>query len=304
LGVVRVPVIVGPTAAGKSAIALQLAREFEITIISADSRQLYRGFDIGTAKSTAAEQVAVPHRGIDIAEPGDRFNAARWARLAERWVDEVRREGRHPVVVGGTGFYLRALFQPLFDEPALDTDDREALALALEAMTTEELRARVLVVDPERAHLGRTQLLRALEVHGLTGQPISDWHRRATRPPRFAPAYLQVDAASTLAVRIERRVDRMLEEGWAGEVQQLVRSVPEGAPAWRATGYDTMRRAVAGELSMAAARTEVVIATRQYAKRQRTWCRTQLTGDITRIDSDAPDAVRRAIDWWSGKETK
>jgi tRNA dimethylallyltransferase len=303
LDVVRLRVIVGPTAAGKSAIALALARQSDVTIISADSRQLYRGFDVGTAKPSADERAIVPHQGVDIADPTERFNAARWAAMAERWIDAALAADRVPLVVGGTGFYIRALFQPLFEEPALDAGAREEAAGDLRGLETRDLRSMVLTIDPERAHLGRTQLLRALEVFRLTGTPMSEWHRRSARPPRFAGRYLQVDAMRTLSDRIERRVQDMLAQGWEQEVRQLASVVPGSAPAWNATGYESMRRVVAGELRLDDASARIVTATRQYAKRQRTWCRNQLPGErVTVLDSDEDEVMARALRWWRDEE--
>jgi tRNA dimethylallyltransferase len=300
-GVVRIPVITGPTAAGKSALVAELARHQPLTVISADSRQIYRGFDIGTAKPTRAERNEVPHALIDVAEPTVRWNAARWAADAAAIIAATRVEGRLPVVVGGTGFYLRALFDPLYDEPALDDAERRAVQQALDELPTEELRARVRQVDPQRAHLGRTQLLRALEVHALTGEAISSWHARRKREREFVPRYLVVDRPATLRARIERRIDDMLAGGWVREVEALCATTPPAAPAWNATGYSAIREAVRGAVSLAAAREEVLVRTRQYAKRQRTWFRHQLAAaSVDTVDLDAPDAMAQARRWWSG----
>src|SRR5688500_6554793 len=155
-----VRVIGGPTAAGKSAIALALAARHGAVIIGADSRQIYRGFDIGTAKPTAAERAAVEHRGIDIAAPTERYAASRWSEEATRAIEDARTRGLQPLVVGGSGFYLRALFTPLFEEPALDPRRRSGLQRFLEDHSLDELRRWCRALDPDLAHLGRTQLLR------------------------------------------------------------------------------------------------------------------------------------------------
>lgn len=293
-------VISGPTAAGKSAIALALAERHGAMIIGADSRQVYRGFDIGTAKPTAAERARVEHRGIDVADPTERYSASRWSALAEQAIGEARERGSEPLVVGGSGFYLRALFAPLFDEPALDPERRAELQRELSGLSLDELRRWCTSLDPALAHLGRTQILRAIEVSLLTGMRLSRLQAERARPPRFAARYLIVDPRATLQERIARRAGAMLEAGWADEVRELERRVPPDAPAWNASGYGVIRRLVAGEIDRDATVRSIVIETRQYAKRQRTWIRNQLDGArVTLLDPDAPDAERIAERWWS-----
>ena len=295
-----IPVVCGPTAAGKSAIALALALRHPITIIVADSRQIYRGFDVGTAKPSAAEQAAVPHRGIDLIDPAERFSAASWAARADRWIDETRTAGRIPLVVGGTGFYLRALFEPLFDEPELDRRARRQLEAVLAPFSFDELRRWCLALDPERAHLGRAQLLRAIEVALLSGYRLSDLHRARARPARRSARYLVVDPGPALAGRIEARLDAMLDGGWVDEVRGLIEKVPADAPAWNATGYRTVRDLVRGAIDRDAARHQILIATRQYAKRQRTWLRHQVHESlVTRLDPADPSSVALAERWLS-----
>ena len=299
----RLAVICGPTAAGKSSLAMQLAESLGGAIVSADSRQVYRGFDIGTAKPGADERRRVPHAGLDVAEPTDRYSAARWMAGVDGWLRALRAAGRDPWVVGGTGLYLRTLTAPLFDEPELDEGRRAALAAELEALPLAQLRERCERLDPERSHLGRTQLLRAIEVATLTGVPISRWHRERARPPRHEVRYLVVDPGAPLQARIVNRVDEMLAGGWVEEVEGLAARLPEDAPAWNATGYETIRHLVRGTITRAAAREAVVIATRQYAKRQRTWFRHQLPPEsVTRLEGEvstraAHEAFGRILDW-------
>jgi tRNA dimethylallyltransferase len=295
-------VICGPTGAGKSAIAMRLAESIPLAVVSADSRQIYRGFDVGTAKPTPAERARVPHHGVDVAEPTERWSAARWAEACEGWLAAARAAGREPVVVGGTGFYLRALAAPLFAEPPLETDRRRALAEALEALPRGELRRWVERLDPPRARLGRTQHLRALEVVLLTGRRVSELHAEGARPPRHRLRYLVVDPGrDTLREWIAARTDAMLAGGWLDEVGTLIERVPDDAPAWQGTGYDALRSYFRGERSLAAARERVVVETRQYAKRQRTWFRHQLAGaDVSWLDPRLPDAADRAAAWWGG----
>lgn len=294
----------GPTAAGKSALALAIAEARGAAIVSADSRQVYRHFDVGTAKPTSEERNRVPHSGIDVADPGERYSAAKWVAGAEGWIADARRSGRPPLVVGGTGFYLKALGAPLFEEPPLDPVARAALERELVALPTDELRRWARALDPARSHLGRTQLLRAIEVALLTGERISDLHRRNPGRARFALRYLVVDPGPSLAGRIERRVDAMIALGWVDEVTTLMRDVPAEAPAWNAAGYEAIRAVVTGKLSLPLARERVIIETRQYAKRQRTWFRHQLgAADIMQVDPSTPDALDRALAWWRSEGT-
>lgn len=298
MDVVRLPVVCGPTAAGKSALALALAETWGMGIISADSRQVYRDFDIGTAKPTDEERRRVPHEGIDVVAPTERYSAARWASGVEGWRAALESQGRPPLVVGGTGLYLRALAEPLFEEPPLDPAARRALDRELQPLPLEELRRRCRVLDPPRAHLGRTQLLRAIEVATLTGRPISELHRERRRDARYALRYLLVDPGEELRDRIARRVDAMIAAGWVDEVRRLMQSVPGDAPAWNATGYDTIREVAQGTLPLAEGRERVIIATRQYAKRQRTWFRHQLPpAHVVHVNSADPGALTRALAW-------
>jgi len=298
----RLRVICGPTAAGKSAIAAGLAIEYTGTLISADSRQIYRGFDIGTAKPTPSELKAIPHRGIDVAEPTERYSASDWAASANQWIEEAMRDERIPIIVGGTGFYIKALFEPLFEAPEIDASQRSSFEKFVEPMSVAELRRWCEVLDPDRSHLGRSQLIRAIETAVLTGHRISDLHASRAREPVHAATYLVVDPGAGLAERIQTRVDAMIEAGWLNEVRSLDQAVPEDAPAWKASGYGTMRLVARGELDLSSARERIIIETRQYAKRQRTWFRHQL-GDspVTRVDPSRPDWEGTVQRWW--KET-
>jgi tRNA dimethylallyltransferase len=294
-------VICGPTAAGKSAIALWHADRTPTTIVSADSRQVYRRFDIGTAKPSAAERARVPHVGIDVVDPTERYSAAAWAASADRWVDDAMAASRVPVVVGGTGLYIRALCEGLFDAPVLDVERRASLSRELERLATPDLRRWVVALDPGRSHLGRTQLLRAAEIALLTGRPVSRLHRERGRTSRWQARYLLVDPGPALAHRIASRIDHMLDHGWPEEVAQLMQTTPGDAPAWKATGYDAVRQMVEGTLSRPAAHEHILIATRQYAKRQRTWFRHQLpAGRVTEIDPRSAEWPVLARRWFDG----
>ena len=293
-----VAIICGPTAAGKSSIAMTLAERTGALLISADSRQVYRGFDFGTAKPSRADQSSVAHRGIDVIEPTARYSAAQWSESATAWMHEADERSQPVIIVGGTGFYLRALETPLFESPELDAEHRGAVLAVLDAQSTDALRVRCQRVDPTRAHLGRTQLLRALETFELTGRPLSAWQVERARPAAVRPHYLLVDPGAVLRDRIADRVQQMLDAGWESEVATLARHVPLDAPAWNACGYAMLRSAMSGAITRGAAIERTIIDTRQYAKRQRTWFRHQLPADrVTALDPDAPDAVARAVRW-------
>lgn len=297
------PVVCGPTASGKSALALRLAGLTGAAIISADSRQVYRGFDIGTAKPDPAERALVPHYGIDVAEPDERYTAADWAAAVPGWVEAIHAGGRQPLVVGGTGFYLRALFSPLFQEPALDPARRDALREFLARLPTTTIREWCAALDPDRASLGRAQHERAIEVALLTGRRLSELHVVHARATTLTARYLVLDPGPGLAGTIVERVDRMLASGWLDEVRSLAARIDPAARAWTATGYDTLRRVAEGGLTLEQGREQVIVATRQYAKRQRTWFRHQLAGErVLRLDPGAPDAFERAVAWFQGKE--
>lgn len=307
MGAGRLRIICGPTAAGKSQIGLDLAEMHGGAVVSADSRQIYTGFDIGTAKPTLADRARVPHFGIDVVEPAVRYSAARWAAKARVWIVSARNAGRVPVVVGGTGLYIKALIEPLFSAPHLDAAARDALASEIEGWPLADLRRWCGALDPARAHLGRTQILRAIETALLSGQRISDLHAAQPDGPngasRYTPSYLVIDPGPSLASRIEARVVAMFDRGWRAEVEALSLRVDANAPAWKASGYSVVKALAAGEIDLSTARERVIIETRQYAKRQRTWFRHQLPADaVTHVNPDdaaASDVVR---DWWERSE--
>jgi len=303
-GVDVVAVVCGPTGAGKSAIALRLAARHRRPILVADSRQIYRRFDLGTAKPTAEERRHVPHLGLDVVDPTDRYSAAQWADLAERCLSGAVVAGGMPLVVGGTGMYLRSLFEGLFAEPAVDERRRKKLLDWLDTRATEELRQWAVELDPARAVLGRTQLLRAVSVALLTGQRISRLHKTRAREPGWRPHYLVVDPGPALNDRIGRRLDSMIDAGWLEEVRALD-GLPDDAPAWTASGYRTMRGVVRGTINLETARESILIETWQYAKRQRTWFRHQLPeARTTRVNPLQPDADDIVDAWWESVQPR
>lgn len=272
--------IVGPTAAGKTGLALELAQELGGEIVNADALQVYRGFDIGTAKPTLEERARVPHHLIDILDPTERYSAGEFARRARESIDEIRERGRVPLVVGGSGLYVRALFEGISPVPPGDEGIRSELRRRLEEeglpVLFEELRA----VDAETAGRlaeGDTQrVLRALEVALVSGRPLSWW--LSQRPFGAQPlAALKIGLTIPRAVlydRILRRAQRMVADGWVGEVRGILASgVPGDAPAFQAIGYRQLVRHVEGTCSLDEALLEIVQATRRFAKRQLTWFR-------------------------------
>lgn len=277
-----------------------LARAFHGLILSADSRQVYRQFNIGTAKP-GRELHEIPHRGIDVVDPTDRYSAAQWSDDAGRWIDEATAMNRVPIVVGGTGLYIRSLFEPLFDSPELDPVKRAELQDQFATMCTNDLRNWCMRLDPEKAHLGRTQLMRAIETVELTGRKLSELQKTGNPKPitQNPPRYLILDPGPSLSKMIEHRVDQMLANGWEEEVRKLMADIPGDAPAWKASGYRVMREVVKGDMDLPAARSRIIIETRQYAKRQRTWFRHQLTGDITRLNPMSPDFNLQLERWWA-----
>lgn len=296
-----VRIIAGPTGAGKSALAMHLAALHGARIISADSRQIYRDFDIGTAKPSRADQAAVLHAGLDVADPAERWNAVRWAEAARGWLAEDAALGRPSVIVGGTGLWLQALVRPLADEPELEPEARATMQEELGALDTDELRRWVERLDPRRAHLGRVQLLRAAEVALLSGTPMSEWHARGSSHPPRAARWLIVDPGPLLDERLNRRRADMLDAGWLDEVRGLDRRYPDDLPAWNACGYREIREVMQGTRSLDDAVEAVRISTRQYAKRQRTWFRNQMeeVGPVLRLDPTAADARAVAEHWFS-----
>jgi len=301
-------IICGPTAAGKSDLALKLCETYNAAIVSADSRQIYCEFDVGTAKPTRDECARVTHYGIDVVEPDERYSAARWANEADEWIESAGEIEKDAVVVGGTGLYIKALVDPLFNAPYQDPVQRAQLERELATMSVDDLRRWCKQLDPARAHLGRTQLLRAIETALLSGSRISDLHSRHKAAKEIEadgqrPAYLVVDPGSVLVSRIEARVDRMVRAGWADEVRELMRTVSPDASAWKASGYVVMRSHVEGALDLSSARQRVIIETRQYVKRQRTWFRNQLpAAAVTHVNPDDPHALTIAREWWERAE--
>jgi tRNA dimethylallyltransferase len=289
--------IVGPTASGKTALSIEVARRLDGEIISMDSRSVFRGMDIGTAKPTPEEQGGIPHWGIDIAEPSERFNAARWADYAREKIAEIRARGRVPMLVGGTGFFLRALTHPIFQEPELDPDRRKRLHAWMDRQTDEELHRWLTALDPESAERlrgwgGRQRLMRSLEVPLLTGRTLPWWHRNsppAQAPVPVLPFVLQVPK-ERLFPAIDRRVTEMVEAGLIDEVRGLVAMYGEAAPGLNAHAYIELFPYFRGERTLDEALELARKNTRAYTKRQLTWFRTQLPEGAVWLEATRPRA--------------
>jgi tRNA dimethylallyltransferase len=273
-------IVLGPTAVGKSRVAVDLALKFNGEVISGDSIQVYRGFDIGTDKPAPASMRGVPHHLIDISGPEIQFTAADFVREALAAAGAIASRGRLPLVAGGTGLYLKALVDGLFPGPGRDPAVRAGLEAEAREMGLDVLFRRLEAVDPEYAakvrSRDRVRIIRALEVHALTGEPLSA-HFRRTESPVWGRNVLRLGLhleRAALVRRIEERVERMFERGLVEEVRGLLaRGVPEIAPPFRALGYRHVVAHVRGRMSLDAAVSLTKAETRQYAKRQMTWFR-------------------------------
>lgn len=271
--------IVGPTAAGKTGLALELAERFGAEIINADSRQVYRGLDIGSAKPTKAERQRVRHHVVDVVDPDEEFHCARFLQLADEAIAEVRGRGRRVLVVGGTGLYVRVLRGGLFPGPSRDPVLR-AQWMARERAEPGFLHRQLSEVDEQSARRlhprDYVRLIRALEVYHKTGQPMSSWqaqHRFATG--RYEVVLLAVDLPrAELYRRIDLRCHQMIEAGFVEEVRSLYdRGYSAHLPALQSLGYREIGAYVRGEVALDEAIAAMARATRRFAKRQLTWFR-------------------------------
>ena len=273
-------VICGPTAVGKTALALKLARHYPLEVVSADSRQVYRLMDIGTAKPTAAERAALTHHLVDVVWPDEPFDAAQYVRLAAAAIDAVLARGAMPVLVGGTGLYIRALTEGLADVPAAHPDVRAQLHRDAELAGIQALHCRLAEVDPEaaaRLHPNDlVRIVRALEVYLLTGQTLSARqceHGFRTRRYRLLKIGLTLERAE-LYRRIDARAAAMFAEGLLEETSSLLDAgYSPQLKSLQTIGYREAVRFLSGEISREQALGELQLATRRYAKRQLTWFR-------------------------------
>jgi tRNA dimethylallyltransferase len=279
--------IMGPTASGKTAFALDVAERFGGEIVSVDSALVYRGLDIGAAKPSADEQARVPHHLLDVREPWQTYSAAEFAQDARRAMDDIAARGRLPILAGGTGLYFQALLEGLAEMPAADAALRADIGVQAQAQGWPALHAELAQVDPvaaARIHATDPQRIqRALEVYRLTGRPISQWQqeaRGARLPLRVLKLVLAPSDRAVLHARIALRFDLMLQQGFLDEVRRLralpgmqAVTAPLDLPAVRAVGYRQAWEYLDGQGSAADFRDRAIAATRQLAKRQLTWLR-------------------------------
>jgi tRNA dimethylallyltransferase len=304
----KVIVICGPTAVGKTMAAIGLARRLDAEIVSADSMQVYRFMDIGTAKPTVAERAAVPHHLIDIVDPDEPFDAARYAALARQRVYDLHRRGRPALVVGGTGLYVKALLHGLFRADARDPDIRRRLRRDADALGGPALHARLAACDPQaaaRLHPNDTlRIVRALEVIAVTGQPISQLQARhgfADAPLDALKIGLTMERGA-LYERIDRRVDAMLAAGFEDEVRGLLaRGYGPELKSMQSIGYSHLAALIAGRVSRDECVRTLKRDTRRYAKRQMTWFRADPA--ITWLPAeDAPALLSLSLDFMGAAE--
>lgn len=273
-------IIVGPTAVGKTALSLALARVCQAEIIGGDSRQIYRLLDIGTAKPSPAERRLVPHHLIDLVNPDVLINAARFARLAWGCIHAIEARARQPLVGGGSGLYIRALTDGLFVGPGADPQLRATLETDAQDHGVQVLHDRLSAIDPNAARRihphDRVRLIRALEIHTLTGQPISSWQEQWQNPVSRG-AFLLIGLRrehEDLRQRIAARTESMLQSGLVDEVRQLLAmGYPPTLPMLQSVGYGEIVAYLAGQLDLQQARTSIERRTWRLAKRQMTWFR-------------------------------
>ena len=271
--------IAGPTASGKTALAVELAKELDGEVVSCDSMQVYRRMDIGTAKPSREEMQGIPHHMIDVAEPDEDFSVSRYCAMAAPIVDDIVARGKTAIIAGGTGLYMDSLIRGNDFAPFPSTGVREKLEAEADEVGLPAMLTRLREIDPDTADRvsDRKRILRALEVYLETGETITE-HNRKTRliPPKYTPLWLGLDFADRgeLYRRIDRRVDIMLEMGLMEEIRSLLDSgIPEKCTAMQAIGYKEFVNALEERETVQQAAEEVKKASRHYAKRQLTWFR-------------------------------
>ncbi len=274
-------VVVGPTASGKTTLAIELAEQFAGEIISADSIQIYRYFDLGSGKPTDAELARAPHHLVDFVDPLDCFDAARFVALADEAIAEVRNRQKTPIICGGTFLWVKALLFGLAPSPPADAELRRQYEQLVQSQGRAALHARLAAVDPVSAERLEpndfVRVSRALEVFELSGKPLSQWHAEhqfKTQRHRATLFGLQRER-SELDERIFQRTKEWLELGWIDEVRQLLDRGYGAARAMDSVGYRQVRDHIDGKLDKAVLHETIVRATRTFVRRQRTWLRDQ-----------------------------
>ena len=272
--------IAGPTASGKTALAVELAKELNGEVISCDSMQVYRRMDIGTAKPTPEEMQGIVHHMLDVAEPEEDFSVSRYCGMASPVLDDILSRGKTAIIAGGTGLYMDSLIKGNAFAPVPATGHRERLEAELLSTGLDSMLAKLAAIDPDaaaRSQRNPRRVIRALEVYCETGETITA-HNLKTQaiPPRYSPLWLGLDfdPRSLLYGRIDRRVDIMLQQGLEQEIRELLGSgLDPRCTALQAIGYKEFVSALEGQCTMEEAADEVRKASRRYAKRQLTWFR-------------------------------
>ncbi len=273
--------IAGPTASGKTALSIALAKELGGEVVSCDSMQVYKRMDIGTAKPTAEEMDGVPHHMLSVAEPWENFSVGKYCQMASAIVDDIVTRGKTAIIVGGTGLYMDALIKGNDFAPVPSTGCRERLEALADSEGIEAVIAQLRAVDPESAERlhpsDRKRIIRAMEVYLETGETITQHNLKTQQiPPRYDAVWFALEDTDRqrLYDRINRRVDMMLEMGLLDEIRSLLaEGVPEKCTAMQAIGYKEFVDALQGRCSLETATELVKQASRQYAKRQLTWFR-------------------------------
>ena len=273
--------IAGPTASGKTALAVELAKLTDGEVVSCDSMQIYRRMDIGTAKPDLEERQGIVHHMLDVAEPWEDFSVSRYCEMATPIVDDIIARGKTAIIAGGTGLYMDALIRGNDFAPYPSTGMREKLEAQADAQGMDVMHKLLASIDPEAAaklHLAdRKRIIRALEVYYETGETITAHNRKTqTIPPRYSPLWfaLEDENRADLYARIDSRVDKMLEAGLLDEIRRLLaEGIPEKCTAMQAIGYKEFVTALQGECSIQEASAQVQQSSRKYAKRQLTWFR-------------------------------
>ena len=297
----KIVVICGPTASGKTALSIALAKAFDGEVVSADSMQIYRRMDIGTAKPTREEMDGVPHHMLDVAEPGEAYSVSRYVEEATACVEDILARGKLPIICGGTGLYIDGLIRGTDYQPAgTDNGIREQLEGEWEAQGAEEMMARLAAVDPDsaaRLHLSdKRRILRALEVYLATGETITVHNARTKAiPPRYEAVMigLNTEPRQILYDRIDRRVGVMLEQGLLQEVQSLLEDGLLEGTAAQAIGYKELLAYFRGEMTLETAADLIRQKSRNYAKRQLTWFRRDER--VKWIVYNAPEAAQAVL---------
>jgi len=302
--------IVGPTACGKTSLAIAIARELGGEIISSDSRQAYRGFRVGTAAPSDAEMAAAPHHGVGILEPDERYGAGRFVEFAEATSRAICERGNVPILAGGTGLFLRALTHPMFCEPHVPPRVRDGLRRWIDAVEPAVVRRWAQRLDPtvEAASIDPQRAGRTVELALGSGRPLSWWieHGEPARVPFGGPVFLIEMPTELLRERIERRARALLDSGsWEAEVRGLEIAGHQASRAFDALGYRDVQALVHGRIDRATAYERIFASTWAYARRQRTWFRHQLPDTAIGLDgaSTTEHLSRRICDEWrtSGK---